>query len=254
MSRNPDWSVNETILALWLYNELPPAKQDARTPEVRELTGLLGRTPGSVALKLANLKAQDSSVPGKGMNHASRLDRDLFPLYVNNPEKLFEKRQKILEAVDCCEKDSLAIMKFRKKQYVFRRALLTGYQQRCCLSGIGTPDLLIASHIKPWCVDQEHRTDPRNGLLLNALLDKAFDKGYFTVLPDSYTVCVARNIKDEKTKVFLKQYDKSKIMLPENEVRWPKKEFLEYHNDEIFEKSKSLQLVLPHLSIYKIQS
>ena len=45
MSRNPDWSVNETILALWLYNELPPAKQDARTPEVRELTGLLGRTP-----------------------------------------------------------------------------------------------------------------------------------------------------------------------------------------------------------------
>jgi len=37
--------------------------------------------------------------------------------------------------------------------------------------------LLIASHIVPWSKDKQNRLNPRNGLCLSALHDKAFDRG-----------------------------------------------------------------------------
>ncbi|SUA24417.1 Uncharacterised protein [Neisseria gonorrhoeae] len=42
---------------------------------------------------------------------------------------------------------------------------------------IKQPELLVASHIKPWREDKDNRLNPRNGLCLNALHDKAFDRG-----------------------------------------------------------------------------
>lgn len=54
---------------------------------------------------------------------------------------------------------------------------MTTYEGRCALSGIGVAELLCASHIKPWSASVERRADPRNGILLNALFDRAFDRG-----------------------------------------------------------------------------
>ena len=41
-------------------------------------------------------------------------------------------------------------MKQRVGQYFFRTAILNSYANRCCITGINEPKLLIASHIKPW--------------------------------------------------------------------------------------------------------
>lgn len=41
--------------------------------------------------------------------------------------------------------------------------------------------LLNASHIIPWSVDVQNRLNPRNGLCLNAILDRAFDRGLMTI-------------------------------------------------------------------------
>ena len=37
-----------------------------------------------------------------------------------------------------------------------------------------------ASHIIPWSENVERRADPRNGIALNALHDRAFDRGLIT--------------------------------------------------------------------------
>lgn len=51
----------------------------------------------------------------------------------------------------------------------------------CQLTGISQPDLLRASHIKPWRdSDPMERLDSENGLLLAANADALFDKGYIT--------------------------------------------------------------------------
>ena len=67
----------------------------------------------------------------------------------------------------------------RVGQDVFRAALLDFWNARCPLTGIAHPRLLRASHMKPWanCDTDAERLDVRNGLLLAAHLDAAFDAG-----------------------------------------------------------------------------
>lgn len=49
----------------------------------------------------------------------------------------------------------------------------------CRITGIGTPTLLIASHIKPWraCQTAAERLDGANGLMMAPHADFLFDRG-----------------------------------------------------------------------------
>lgn len=62
--------------------------------------------------------------------------------------------------------------------------VLDGYGSKCCVTGIEEASLLIGSHIVPWAEDVAQRLNPRNGLCLNALHDRAFDVGLMTVSDD----------------------------------------------------------------------
>ena len=71
----------------------------------------------------------------------------------------------------------------RVGQTMFRAALLDYWQGRCCVTGLEVPELLRASHIKPWanCERDDERLDVFNGLLLAPHLDAMFDTGWMTV-------------------------------------------------------------------------
>jgi putative restriction endonuclease len=66
----------------------------------------------------------------------------------------------------------------RRGQGAFRRHVST-IEKACRCTGIRAPELLIASHIKPWryCTDAEERLDGSNGLLLSPNADHLFDRG-----------------------------------------------------------------------------
>lgn len=70
----------------------------------------------------------------------------------------------------------------RVGQNIFRSALLDFFQGRCCVTSLAVPELLRASHIKPWaeCSSDEERLDVFNGLLLAPNLDALFDGGWIT--------------------------------------------------------------------------
>lgn len=74
----------------------------------------------------------------------------------------------------------------RVGQGLFRNALLDFWQGRCCVTGLDAPELLRASHIRPWakCETDEQRLDVFNGLLLAPHLDALFDAGLMTVQDD----------------------------------------------------------------------
>ncbi len=74
----------------------------------------------------------------------------------------------------------------RVGQGVFRGGLLDYWEGRCAMTGLAVPELLRASHIKPWaaCDLDADRLDVFNGLLLAAHLDAAFDGGFITVQDD----------------------------------------------------------------------
>jgi hypothetical protein len=79
------------------------------------------------------------------------------------------------------EADRLVVA--RVGQTLFRAALLDYWQGRCCMTGLDVPELLRASHIRPWaqCETDEQRLDVFNGLLLAPHLDALFDSGLMTV-------------------------------------------------------------------------
>ena len=78
----------------------------------------------------------------------------------------------------------------RVGQDIFRRGLVDFWEGRCAITGLAVPELLRASHIKPWadCASDAERLDAYNGILLAIHLDAVFDKGLMTVEDDGTIV------------------------------------------------------------------
>lgn len=66
----------------------------------------------------------------------------------------------------------------RRGQGLFRTRIFE-FEKACRLTGVKNPQLLIASHIKPWrvCSTAAERLDGANGLLLAPHVDVLFDRG-----------------------------------------------------------------------------
>ena len=127
------------------------------------------------------------------------------------------------------------LIRSRVNQSFFRKSILASYENRCCITGITIPELLIASHIVPWSVDKKNRMNPCNGLCLNALHDKAFDTGLITIMPD-YTIKLSDTLKRKYSVIdsFFTYYENKIITLPQRFL--PSAEFIRYHNEQIFIK------------------
>lgn len=250
------WSREETILAFELYCRTSFGKIGSSNPEIIKLSKLIGRSPSAVSLKMSNLAHFDPVLQArdiKGMSHGSKLDEDIFNEFYQDLENLVYTAQNIIDQnyhASLLEDDLLndfntlppgrdreQMVKARIGQYAFRLAVLNSYNNKCCITGLSVPNMLIASHIKPWKVSDEktERTNPCNGVCLNAFHDRAFDKGLITIDKD-FKIIVSSSLKkasmDDNTKKWLFSYSGEKIILPEKFI--PSKEFLEYHNDVIF--------------------
>ena len=176
------WSREETILAMDLYLKISFSKASKSNKDVVQLANIIGRTPASVAMKVCNLASFDPIVKQQnksGLSNASRLDKIVFEEYSCNLEELAYQVNQILknqynqnvelpigfkDLPDGMYKES--IIKTRIGQEYFRRVVLNIYNHKCCITGLALDELLIASHIKPWALSDEHteRTNPSNGL------------------------------------------------------------------------------------------
>lgn len=267
------WNEDETTLCIGLYY-LYSSGAVSFEAGVRALGNILGRTRGSVGFKLGNIANCDN--PDKGFSNISKQDLALFMKYSRNPDSLFLRIRGILSlniyngkdmsaflknnpyndampdgfadneesysaAAGFSAEDKETIARVREKQWAFRTVLLSDYDKSCCISGIRIPQLLVASHIVPWVADKTKRLDPSNGLLLNSILDKAFDQGLITFHPEKHFLIISDKIRDEKTLDYLHQYEGCTLASPKHISASPSKENLEYHNDMIF-NSFSLRL------------
>lgn len=256
-TKRNNWTREETILAFDLYCKTPFSKISKTNETIIRLAKVIGRTPDAVGLKMANLAHFDPELIASnraGMSHGSKLDKIIYEEFNNNWEELSYQAQIILANYQKISIEQLLpdldvrnvplgeyrdqIVKQRVGQYFFRISVLTAYDNRCCVTGLNCNELLIASHIKPWkdSDSKTERTNPSNGLSLNALHDKAFDRGLITMDKD-YRIINSQKLKysemDENTKFWFKSYNHKKIILPDK--FYPNKNFIEYHNDVIFQ-------------------
>jgi len=87
---------------------------------------------------------------------------------------------------------------------------------------IGQNELLVASHIKPWKdVGHGERIASSNGLLLNVLHHKAFDRGLITVT-DDLEVALSTGLSNAPLKSavesFFETYENQEITIPRSEL------------------------------------
>ena len=93
----------------------------------------------------------------------------------------------------------------RVGQDIFRDGLLEYWHGRCAVTGLAVPELLRASHIKPWadCETDAERLDVYNGLLLAPNWDAAFDGGFVTFEDDGRLLVSERLDADARDKLGL---------------------------------------------------
>jgi putative restriction endonuclease len=87
-----------------------------------------------------------------------------------------------IEAEPPSTTEALRLTKQRVGQNLFRQALMDYWGGACAVTGLNLPELLRASHAKPWadCANDAERLDVFNGFLLSAQLDALFDSGLIT--------------------------------------------------------------------------
>lgn len=204
-----NWTEDQLELALALYCHLPFGKMHSRNQDVIRLANMIGRTPSAVAMKLVNFASLDPEIVNSGrtgLGNASAMDRKVWEKFQNNWDAEISVAADKLGIVSEVKLDALedvlplpidttryAEVEVRKKQYIFRRMILSNYSGACCMSGLSEPRLLVASHIVPWKNDADNRLNPKNGLCLSSLHDKAYDIGLITVFPD-YSIAVSPEI------------------------------------------------------------
>jgi len=124
------------------------------------------------------------------------------------------------------------LTKQRIGQETFREALLDYWGGACAVTGISLPQILRASHAKPWaqCQTDEERLDVFNGFLLTANLDALFDKGLITFGPTG-DLCLSSKLgHPTRTALNLNCNLSLRWIAPQHEL------YLEWHRHNVFSK------------------
>ena len=206
------------------------------------------------SVSLSNFASLDPAITGtgrKGLEGASNLDREVWAEFHADWEKLAVECEMLRRNLDYAapsedEADELlvpedysgetrrVVTEQRIKQNFFRRAVLSSYRGRCCMSGLSEARLLVASHIVPWSKDKANRLNPSNGLCLSAIHDRAFDKGLIT-LTDDFKIVVSEELRRRKEAFVIE------VLLPLNgrsieppDRFAPQAEFIAWHRNELF--------------------
>lgn len=252
MGKGKPWTREDVIIAYALYCVIPFSKVNNSNQTIKDAAEVMGRSPASLKMRICNLAALDPDflATGRaGLSSVAKLDQEVFAEFSSDWQRLSSTAEELLglPIFDIAEPVYNGPDRRRRKTYseisekqarrFFRKAVIAAYEGRCCISGMTIPQMLIASHIKPYAVSdrQTERANPANGLLLNAFYDRAFDQGLMTVLPD-LTILISDQVKeaytDEQTRKWLYAIEGTKIVRPARFA--PNRELLAYHNEYVF--------------------
>jgi putative restriction endonuclease len=246
------WSPQELLIAFRLYCRTPFGKLHRANPEIVKLAQALRRTPSALAMKACNFASLDPTLKARNiraLSNVSRADRALWSRFEQDPEAVALEAETAYAQATGYEVASLGIeletppgpseierlVRVRRLQGFFRDAVLISYENRCALSGMDVPELLNASHIIPWSTDDQRRADPRNGIALNVLYDRAFDRGLITFDEDLRVVLSKRLFRADAPPLHrhaLLDLEGRKLQRPARFA--PDPEALAFHRDHIF--------------------
>lgn len=249
------WTREETIIAFNVYCKIPFKDSSKTHPMIVKYAEIIGRSPSALNMKVGNLGRLDPKLQERGivgLAHGAKMEQEIWNEFYKNPDKLTYESEciiakfakKTLESVagidvnDLPEgKERFAVVKQRINQSFFRSAIMGSYDFTCCVSGVKNPELLEACHIVDWSEDKNNRSNPENGLCLNSLFHKAYDKYLIAITPD-YNIIISDEMiektADESFKKYLHGLQNKKLILPDR--FYPRPDFLDCHYQKFLNK------------------
>ena len=179
------WTRDQLLIALNLYHKVAFGKFHAKNKMLVDISQRMGRKPFVLPMKLSNLASIDPEFRKTGrkvLEGASDFDRAIWAEYHANLNELAPESKALLSHLMTGDADApievqpdgkvlrvpegpteaTASVQRRRGQRYFRQAVLNAYMGRC---------------------------DERNGITLNALHDRAFDRGLITFNTELCLVC-----------------------------------------------------------------
>lgn len=188
-----------------IYNEITKYYPEAKNSETWKegLRGVLYRDLNK------RFKKIDKSV-------YALIDYDEHNLVANTNDKIITEKE-IMTTI-------------RTQQNKFRENLYK-HLKICPITQISDKRLLVASHIKPWCISNNaEKMDIYNGFMLSPLYDKLFDSGLITFTLQKELKISPSLSQDTIIKLNIKQAYYEKLPIEGRE------KYLEFHNNKIFLK------------------
>jgi putative restriction endonuclease len=203
------------------------------TPNVWKVTFPKGPPTSELARSLPEQHQGDNIFLAAGEASLGRLLRRAAELAMSLPNQAAEQYATEIAKLDANPPNTtevLALVKQRRGQDLFRKALMDYWGGACAVTGIAIPELLRASHAKPWakCETNQERLNVFNGFLLCAHLDALFDQGLMTFDAQGHALWSSK----------LDQTTRAKLNLDETlMLRWitnSHEEFLAWHRAKVF--------------------
>lgn len=125
----------------------------------------------------------------------------------------------------------------KELQTFFKDCLFNEFNHCCAICGIHLPQMLIASHIKPFrdCAHVYEAMDNNNGLLLCRNHDYLFDQGYISFEENGQLIICSELLNDPHFKAY---GINTAIRLKERYCTQSRVKFFKYHKKNYFRKQK----------------
>lgn len=244
------WTKEDIMVIFNLYCKLPFKENTINNSLIEEYARMLNRSSNSIIMKISDLGKLDPELKrysNVAEIYGQKLDRDVWNDFNKNPMQFVYNSEKLiaraygcsvseLEDLDnnlpkgCHPKDPVR----RKMGFIFfRKVVLSSYNNTCCISGVRNPLLVEACHITEWDDDENKIVNPRNGLCLNYLMHKAYDRKLVSVSPD-YKINISEKMitsaMREDFRTYLKSINGRHIFLPDRFS--PSRDLLAMHYEE----------------------
>jgi putative restriction endonuclease len=198
---------------------LPEKHSPIRASGDRNPSVYLGSVPPAMADTLRRLLGSQSNTTER------KIKESVGPDFLDDIEE-----GRLQERADLGPAEKEALIRARQGQGRYRQGLET-VEIGCRLTGLIDRRHLRASHIKPWCVSNDHeKLDPNNGLLLSPHVDHLFGRGYIS-FTDEGGLLISRALNPVVLSAWqLRVPTKRKVFSEKQRV------YLAYHRNNVFEK------------------
>lgn len=250
MSERRSYTEEQEILIIDLYTRTPTSRISNGNPDIIALCDFFNShgypsVVSGIRNKMENLKSVDPEYTSDGRVGRGNIRKGFKDLWLSELEDGFSNLDKHVESAMAAiiahrpedGTSEVPAWKHRVGQAAFRERVLASFDDTCCISGIRTPGLIQACHIKPFRIckkegAESQKMDVRNGLCMSILHHKAFDKGLFTIDEDHCVLLSSSLDGLPRDDTFFLPFEGSRIR--ETPRTMIGEEYLEYHRKNIF--------------------